>query len=133
MLPAARRTTPVCLNSLKLGVVTSIRYVPGLRFEASKRPCESVPTAAGTPVASSTTRTAASATPAPCGSMTVPSDGAEEGLGVSGSGNAQEGQEQDQEDPSSHHLLLDKCPITARDKRRTTGFGLAPFPVPRTK
>jgi hypothetical protein len=44
------------------------------------------------------------------------SDRAEEGLGMSGSGRGQEGQEQDPEDPCSHHLLLDKRPITARTK-----------------
>ncbi len=71
-VPAALTSTFVCSNFLKLGVTTSTRYVPGLRFTTSYRPSASVSTLRGVFVASSVINTAAPLTAPPWGSTTVP-------------------------------------------------------------
>ncbi len=71
-VPAARTSMPVLSAFLKFCATTSTRYVPGLRFDASYRPSASVSTLRSAPVASSTIRTAAPLSAAPCGSTTVP-------------------------------------------------------------
>ena len=69
---AARTRMPVRSAFLKFAATTSMRYVPGLRLEASYRPAVSVSLFRTAPVASSTISTAAPLTAAPCGSATVP-------------------------------------------------------------